>query len=108
MSYHRSLWWILPSCRSTVKETKRYQPCVSLILLLPYHPVERPIPIPDGFNGTFYPTGMEGVPRKIAIVRANRYVVNHVDYLVSYVWHPASNAQDLVEYAQKRQQNSSK
>ena len=91
---------------SAVKEAKRYHPGVRLILLLPYHPAERPIPTPDGFDSTFYPPGMESVPRKVAIVRANRYVVDHVDYLIAYVWHPASNARELVEYAQKRQQKS--
>ena len=55
------------------------------------HPEERPIPTPDGFDRTFYPPGMESVPRKVAIVRANRYVVDHVDYLIAYAWHPASN-----------------
>ena len=39
------------------------------------------------------------MPRKFAIVRANRYMVEHVDYMIAYVWHPASNARDLVEYA---------
>ena len=87
---------------SAVKEAKRFYPEVKLILLLPYHPAERPISTPDGFGGTFYPPGMESVPRKIAIVRANRYVVDHVDYLIAYAWHPASNAQELVEYAKRR------
>ena len=84
---------------SAVKEAKRFYPEVKLTLLLSYHPAERPIPTPDGFDGTFYPPGMESVPRKIAIVRANRYVVDHVDYLIAYAWHPASNARELVEYA---------
>ncbi len=85
-----------------VKEAKRFYPEVKLTLLLPYHPAERPISTPDGFDSTFYPPGMESVPRKIAIVRANRYVVDHVDYLIAYVWHPASNAWELVEYARKK------
>ena len=89
---------------SAVKEAKRFYSEVRLTLLLPYHPAERPIPTPNGFDGTFYPPGMESVPRKVAIVRANRYVVDHVDYLIAYAWHPASNARELVEYAQKRQQ----
>ena len=55
-----------------------------------------------GFDSTFYPPGMESVPRKVAIVRANRYVVDHVDYLIAYAWHPASNARELVEYAKRR------
>ena len=82
---------------SAVKEAKRFYPEVN-----PYHPAERPIPMPDGFDSTFYPPGMERVPRKIAIVRANRYVVDHVDYLISYIWHPASNARELVEYAKSK------
>lgn len=73
-----------------------------LLLLVPYHPAERPVHAPPGFDGTFYPPGMENVPRKFAIVRANRYMVEHVDYMIAYAWHPASNARDLVEYAIKQ------
>ena len=91
---------------SAVKEAKHFYPEVKLTLLLPYYPAERSIPTLDGFDGTFYPPRMESVPRKAAIIRANRYVVDHVDYLIAYAWHPASNARELVEYAQKRQQKS--
>ena len=59
------------------------------------------------YGSTFYPPGMESVPRKVAIVRANRYVVDHVDYLISYAWHPASNARELVEYAKRREKKGS-
>ena len=92
---------------SAVKAAKRFYPEVRLTLLLPYHPVERPFSTSDGFDSTFYPPGMESVPRKIAIVRANRYVVDHVDYLIAYVWHPASNARELVEYAKSREKKGS-
>lgn len=82
---------------------KQTPPEVTLSLLLPYHPAERPIEKPEGFDSTYYPPGMESVPRKLAIVRANRYVVDHVDYLIAYAWHPASNARELVEYSQRRE-----
>jgi len=88
---------------SAVKEAKLFSPGVRLVLLLPYHPAERPIPKPDGFDSTYYPPGMENVPRKLAIVRANRYMVDHTDFLIAYAWHPASNARDLLEYARKRE-----
>lgn len=68
---------------SAVKAAKHFHAEVKLTLLLPYHPAEQPIPTPDGFDGTFYPPGMECVPRKAAIIRANRYVVDHVDYLIA-------------------------
>lgn len=82
---------------------KECHPEIILSMLIPYHPAERPIEVPPGFDSTFYPPGMETVPRKLAIVRANRYMIDHVDYLIAYVWHPASNARNLLEYAQKRQ-----
>ena len=76
---------------------------ITLSMLIPYHPAERPIKLPSGFDNTFYPPGMEKVPRRLAIVRANRFMVDHVDYLIAYAWHPASNARELVEYAKKRE-----
>lgn len=79
--------------------TKTRHPEITLLLLIPYHPAERPTQTPPWFDGTYYPPGMEQVPRKLAIVRANRYMVEHVDYLIAYVWHPASNARELMEYA---------
>ena len=84
---------------------KSRHPQIILSLLLPYHPAERPIEAPPGFDNTFYPPGMEKVPRKLAIVRANRYMVDHTNYLIAYVWHPASNARNLLEYAQTREKN---
>ena len=88
---------------SAVIHAKQRYPQITLALLLPYHPAERPVEKPDGFDNTYYPEGMEKVPRKLAIARANRYVVDHVDYLIAYAWHPASNARELVEYAQRRE-----
>ena len=88
------------SARAVIEAKKRY-PGIVLSMLIPYHPAERPIELPPGFDNSFYPPGMESVPRRLAIVRANRYMVTHVDYLIAYVWHPASNARNLVEYAEK-------
>ena len=47
----------------TVKAAKKRHPEVTLTLLLHYHPYDRPIPTPDGFDSTFYPPGMETVPK---------------------------------------------
>lgn len=81
---------------------KRAHPEIHLLRLIPYHPADRPVKTPEGFDSIYYPPGMERVPRKLAIVRANRYVVDHVAYLIAYAWHPASNARELVEYANRR------
>lgn len=95
--------WFDSMAARIVKTAKKTHPRVTLTLLLPYHPHDRPIPTPDGFDSTFYPPGMETVPKRAAIVKANRYMVDHSDYLISYAWHPASNARELTEYAKKRE-----
>ena len=45
---------------------------------------------------------MERGLKRAAIVRANRYMADHCDFLIAYAWHPASNARELVDYAQAR------
>jgi len=89
-----------------VIEAKKQPPDITLSMLIPYHPTERPVELPPSFDNTYYPPVMEKVPHKLAIVRANRYMVDHVDYLIAYAWHLASNARDLVEYAKKREQRN--
>lgn len=87
-----------------VIDAKKRHPEVTLTLLLPYHPFDRPIPVPKGYDSTFYPPGMENVPKKYAIVRANRYMVDHSGYLIAFTWHAASNSRELVEYARRREE----
>ncbi len=85
-----------------VMEAKQAHPEIVLTLLLPYHPSERKVDVPRGFDGSCYPAGQESVPKQAAIVRANRYAVDHSDYLIAYVWHAGSNARNILEYAQSK------
>lgn len=86
-----------------VKEVKRWYPNVKLTLLLPYYPTTQKEFLSDGFDSTLYPSGMEDVPKKAAIIRANRYMIEHTDYLITYAHHSASNAVKLLAYARKRE-----
>ena len=45
-----------------VLKAKEHHPQVTLFLLLPYHPADRPTPAPKGFDGTFYPLAWSGYP----------------------------------------------
>lgn len=83
-------------------EAKKRHPSITLLLLIPYHPADRPVKPPPGFDGTYYPEGMESVPRKFAIVRANRCMADQCDCLIAYVRHPASNAREILERARKK------
>lgn len=88
---------------AAVKRLKKQYPFITLMLLLLYHPAERPIPAPPGFDGTYYPEGMETVPKRYAILRANKQMIKRTDWLVAYVCHPASNARNILEYAQRQE-----
>lgn len=87
---------------TAVKRVKQRHPEIMLMLVLPYHPAEHPVEIPYGFDGTYYPEGMETVPRRFAIVQANKRMVDNMDWLVAYVRHGASNSQKILEYAQRQ------
>lgn len=86
-----------------VIDAKTRHPDITLTILLPYHPASQPFLLPDGADGSLYPEEMEGVPKRFAITRANKYAVNQSDCLIAYVQHSASNAQKLLQYAEARQ-----
>ena len=81
---------------------KQVHPEITLTLLLPYHPAAHPIKVPNGFDNAYYPFVKENIPPKLAIVRSNRYMIDHVDYLITYAWQPASNTRKLIEYAERK------
>lgn len=89
-------------CAATAIKTlkKRYND-ICLLLLLAYHPGEGSVDLTEGFDGTYYPP-LENIPRRYAIVRANRYVVDTADSIICYVNYNG-NSRNLLEYANKRQ-----
>ena len=58
-----------------VKEAKRYHPDITLMMVLSCHPGERSVELPEGFDGSYYPEGLENVPRRYALVRANKIMI---------------------------------
>lgn len=85
---------------SAIKALKRRYGDMELYLLIPYHPAQRSVAIPEGFDNTFYPP-LGNVPHRYAIVRANRYMIETCDTLICYVSH-FGNTRNLLDYAQKR------
>ena len=83
---------------------KNQHPNVRLFMLLPYHPTIRPVELPEGFDGSFFPEGQENVPFRAAIHRANEYMIRYVDHLICYVDHPSSGSRELMDKALKRQE----
>jgi len=84
---------------------KERHPGIVLLVLTPYHPAERAVSMPDGFDDVLYPSDMENTPRRYAILRVNRYMIEHSDYLIIYARYPGSNTRRLFEYAEKLSRN---
>ena len=82
-----------------LSQAKRAHPDITLMLMTPYYPVNRKVDLPEAFDALFYPPDLETVPKRLAIIRVNRYMVERSDFLIAYVRHPASNAKELLEYA---------
>lgn len=87
--------------REVLREAKTRHEYIKLYLLAPYALTQKR-DIPEGFNGSFYPEGLEKVPLRYAIVQANRYMVQNSDYLITYCHH-IGNTRNIVEYAQRRE-----
>lgn len=85
---------------SAAKRVKERHPDMQLLLVLAYHPSERPVDLTDGFDGSFYPP-LENVPKPFAIVRANQYMVDTADTVICYVAHPG-NTQKLLDHARRK------
>lgn len=87
--------------KNVLQETKKHHTNIKLYLLAPYA-LDKKIEAPENFDGTFYPEGLESVPKHYAIVQANRYMIQHSDYLIAYA-HSVGNSQNFVKYAKQRE-----
>ncbi len=75
---------------------------IELVLLLPYHPTKNRPGLEDPrFDGSLYPFDYP-VYTKYAIVKANKYAIDHADCLICYVRH-VGKTRDFLEYAKKRE-----
>lgn len=85
----------------SVIAAKSHHKEITLQMLIPYHPAERPMLLPEGFDAMYYPFE-EAVPKRLAIVKANRLMVDRCDVLIAYAAYPG-NAKNLVDHARKRE-----
>ena len=88
-----------------VRTVKACHPGATLTLLLPYHPsTYKPAQAADfaNFDGTYYPAGLESVPRRYAIVRANRAMAEQCTHLIAYLHYSSGNTSAIVNYARRQ------
>lgn len=85
---------------TALRQCKQKHSDIAAILVLPYHPAEYSVEKPGGFDGTYYPP-LENIPRRVALIRANQYMIQSSDRIICYVKH-YGNSRNLLAYAQKR------
>ena len=87
---------------ASVRKLMETYPQIRLYLVLAYLP---PIgeELSEGFTGSVFPEGLESVPRRFAILRANRAMVDICDFLVAYAPHETGNAWKVLEHARRQE-----
>ena len=82
-----------------LQQTKIKYPNIVLLLLTPYHPSAKKVMKPEGFDDIYYPEGMEFVPYRAAIVRANEKAIEESRFLIAYFNYSMSNTRRFIELA---------
>lgn len=82
-----------------VRAAKKHHPDIQLILLLPYLTNQS---LPEGFDGSLYPEGIEFVPKRFSILQANYRAIDSCSLIIGYVKHGFGGAYRCFEYARKR------
>ena len=82
-----------------VREMKGRFPGIRLVLLQAYLKNKA---LPEGYDASVYPEGLEYVPKRFAILRANRAMVDRCDYLIACVSRNYGGAWQCLEYAKRK------
>ena len=81
---------------------KKAHPDIRLWQLIAYYDPAKPHFTVGGTDETYFPLGLETVPKPYAIVKANNYVVSICDAVICSVNREDSNTYKLLRKAQRR------
>lgn len=82
-------------------ELKEIYP-IDYAVVLAYFPVNKYNAEEKGPNETVLPEGIETVPRKFAINYRNKWMIDHADYVITYVKHTIGGAAQFKELAERK------
>ena len=84
----------------TLSELKTTFPHISVTVVLAYLP-SAPLALPESVE-TLFPAEAATAPRRYAIDRVNRWLVNHADLFVTYITRPQGGAATYARLAARR------
>ncbi len=85
--------------RRTLKELKEKYPHINYSVVLAYMPGKKDEC--EDYSDTIYPDGLENVPRKFAIDRRNKWLVDNSDYVIAYISRSLGGAAKFYDLAVK-------
>ena len=88
--------------RSVLKEVTMAYPGVGYAVVLAYMPSAKVANLSEDFSDTMLPEGIETVPKRYAISWRNKWMIDHADYVVTYLVRLQGGAAKFVALAQKR------
>ena len=85
---------------SELKKLKQEYPQINYAVVLAYMPGKKTEY--DDYSGTMLPEGIESVHPRYAISWRNNWMLQHSDYVISYITHPWGGAAQYVSKARKQ------
>lgn len=88
--------------RSVLKEVTTAYPEAGYAVVLAYMPSGKSPNVLEDFSDTMLPEGIETIPKRYAISWRNKWMIDHADYVVTYLIRLQGGAAKFVALAQKR------
>lgn len=85
-----------------VRNAKQLHPETRLYLIYAYLPVHKDDFMIERYDATLFLEGLESSPRRFAISKRNRWMVDQASAIIAYVEHGWGGAYQTLEYARKR------
>ena len=86
---------------SAAQRAARRRPELELYLLIAYRESTETVPLPEFFGRCYYPVELVGVPKRWAIVKANRLVLEESDFLITYANREGGNTGAVMKQARR-------
>ena len=88
--------------RSVLKEVTTAYPEVGYAVVLAYMPSAKATGVPEDFSDTILPEGIEKVLKRYTIPWRNKWMIEHADFVVTYVLKPSGGASKFSLLSKKR------
>ena len=86
--------------RNIVRELKTVYPMIEYTVVLAYMP--QGTNEYEDYSDTMLPEGIEHVPKRFAISWRNNWMLDHADYVVTYITHSWGGAAQFAQKAEKQ------